>query len=157
MCYLHFELSCSCIYLRTFFLNILKFKVKWNVSNIIDFLQIYKHYSVLWSIKDTDYCDIKWNTRFYKVSINSTKKNYSFVITGIPILISSFLTLLLLSELNHQRSLSFNSFIILLDASCFMSFYLLFYSHFCDAIFDLISLIARVKITPAQINSADIL
>lgn len=33
--------------------------MKWNINNIVEFLNVYQQYPLLWNIKDKDYCNTK--------------------------------------------------------------------------------------------------
>lgn len=40
--------------------------MKWNSNNIIVFLDIYQKYTILWNIKDKDYCNTKLKDESFK-------------------------------------------------------------------------------------------
>lgn len=41
-------------------------KMKWNVNDIVEFLNVYQQYPLLWNIKDKDYCNIKLKSEIFQ-------------------------------------------------------------------------------------------
>ncbi|XP_025407496.1 uncharacterized protein LOC112681462 [Sipha flava] len=49
--------------------------MKWNTSNIIQFLNVYQQYHLLWNIKDKDYCNTKLKNEIFQRFYNELNEN----------------------------------------------------------------------------------
>lgn len=49
--------------------------MKWNTSNIIQFLNVYQQYHLLWNIKDKDYCNTKLKNEIFQRFYNELNDN----------------------------------------------------------------------------------